>query len=646
MQNQNFESGFESRSRHWPALSLLGMAGTVATIVATPAIGLSEAAPPTQWNFDPAANKLEITVKEGTTPRYFMMAQPARIVVDLPGTSVGAGDTQKSFSGAVREVRISQHQPGVARIVMTISPDVSLAPGQVQLQKVGKADTAQQTRWVVRPLIQSPGKQPAALKPAPIAAPTPAVPSSQLPTVTTGIDLAPPPVVTPVSAGTANPAIVTLGEALPPAPTPEVSAPPVATITPLPSTGPDPEVAVTGPATEIAVPLPQTLTPPAPPVTIARASEPSAAPRDAIVLPDIPSSIAVAPTPATPQVTVPPLGAPPPAINGPASPAASASQEFTRPAPALGTIATPELPASLPLTLNPPESTVSVRVPDLMAATPVSNQASGSTQPSVVVPPLQPAPIVSPAAAPVSPGLPMQAELTGQPQPSVVVPPLQPVAPDSFTPVSNPDPGSVTVPRGPTVVEFGQPLPAAPVTPLAPSAQDNSGLILPAQSLSPDVLLPSGATLSLRYPGEANLPIRTNSAHQEVLLLESEIRDFQGRLVAPVNSPVLGRFETNSGGSRFVTQAIAIRGQNVPLMATSNTLEGSRQVSDNRLVMNSGIGALAGGVVGGLSGSAGWGVVGGAATGAALTYFTSPKPATIQPGQVIQVRLLQDLRQP
>ncbi|MCY7322312.1 MAG: hypothetical protein LH660_11070 [Phormidesmis sp. CAN_BIN36] len=78
------------------------------------------------------------------------------------------------------------------------------------------------------------------------------------------------------------------------------------------------------------------------------------------------------------------------------------------------------------------------------------------------------------------------------------------------------------------------------------------------------------------------------------------------------------------------------------IAAQSEVLSGgARKVSDNRLIRNSGIGALAGAILGGLSGG---NVIGGAAAGAAVTYATAPKSATIQPGQILEVRLTEDFR--
>jgi len=153
-------------------------------------------------------------------------------------------------------------------------------------------------------------------------------------------------------------------------------------------------------------------------------------------------------------------------------------------------------------------------------------------------------------------------------------------------------------------------------------------------------LLPAGTVLSLRYPGTQALPLSAEP-RQEVLLLQSDLRDRSGRLIASEGTEVLGKFETSGGGSRFIAQAILLRGQNVTIAAQSDILGGARKVSNNRLIRNSGIGALAGAVLGGLAGG---NVIGGAAAGAAVTYATAPKSATIQPGQILDVRLTEDFR--
>jgi hypothetical protein len=220
------------------------------------------------------------------------------------------------------------------------------------------------------------------------------------------------------------------------------------------------------------------------------------------------------------------------------------------------------------------------------------------------------------------------------------------------SPVLVPPPENSGTPQAPVpptdshIVDFGQPLPTA--TKVVPYSNNIIGVpnssVFAYRSSATDVLLAAGTTLELRYPGTNPLKLEANRPTQEVLLLQSDIRDTSGRLIAPAGTPVVGRFETTPAGSHFVAQAISLGGRNVPLVAQSDSLGGSRQLSNGNLVRNAGIGVLAGGLIGGLAGgSAGVGVLGGAAAGAATTFFTSPKTATIQPGQAIQVRLSQDL---
>jgi hypothetical protein len=156
-----------------------------------------------------------------------------------------------------------------------------------------------------------------------------------------------------------------------------------------------------------------------------------------------------------------------------------------------------------------------------------------------------------------------------------------------------------------------------------------------------DVILPAGTGLNLRYPGSTPLNLQTGTPQQEVLLVQTDVRDRNGNLIVPQGTVVIGRFETSQAGSRFVTQAISLGGQNRLLVAQSEALAGTRSLSTEKTALYSGAGALAGGLLGRFSG---WGIAGGAIAGAAASYFTAPRPAVIQPDQVLQVQLLEDLR--
>jgi AMIN domain len=112
--------------------------------IAAPAARLED------WRFYPEAFQLEINLSADTTPRHFYLAQPPRMVVDLPDTKLGYVPTQQNYSGAIQRIRVSQLNANVTRIVLDLAPGTYLNPNQVQLQPVSPQNT---TRWVLRPLI-------------------------------------------------------------------------------------------------------------------------------------------------------------------------------------------------------------------------------------------------------------------------------------------------------------------------------------------------------------------------------------------------------------------------------------------------------------------------------------------------------------
>ncbi|MEH2236353.1 AMIN domain-containing protein [Nostoc sp.] len=130
------------------SISLLGFCAAIAletcTTAATPVAKLDN------WRFSPKTQQLEITLSAGTTPRYFYLAQPPRLVVDLPNTKLGKVITQQNYSGAIKSIRVSQLNANATRIVLDLAPGTVFNPKQVQLQPVSRKNP---TRWVLRPVI-------------------------------------------------------------------------------------------------------------------------------------------------------------------------------------------------------------------------------------------------------------------------------------------------------------------------------------------------------------------------------------------------------------------------------------------------------------------------------------------------------------
>ncbi|MBD1857096.1 MULTISPECIES: AMIN domain-containing protein [Leptolyngbya] len=339
-----------------------------------------------------------------------------------------------------------------------------------------------------------------------------------------------------------------------------------------------------------------------------KVAQTSATPANDFGLPPAPPTInpdlpPVTPPPATnsapPAATVPDL---PPAQSTPLPPAAGSGN-----APTGSSLLFPDAPITpraVPQSpgLQLPEVNPSLAIPDSF---PPINAPTNlpSTPPTVTVPQLD----------------------RRSPDPSSIVEPRSTSAPVEDTPV----------PVRQRTIQFGQPLPTL-INQQPPSTPQQISRFANGSSES---LLPVGTKLSLFYPGNEPLKLQGNQSRQDVLILQNEIRDRAGRLLVAPGSAVMGKFETDRNGSRFVTQAVTIQGQNLAFIGKSDTISGNPQVQDHRLIQNSGLGAIAGAVLGGFSGG---NVIGGAALGAGVTYLTASRPATIQPRQLIQIQLTQD----
>ncbi|MGB7084603.1 MAG: AMIN domain-containing protein, partial [Phormidesmis sp.] len=82
-------------NRLLPGLTLVG-----ALLLALPA----EAARLQFWRFDPQANQLIFTTDDSVQPTARLVANPTRLVIDLPGTTLVTPEIQ-SFEGAIQEIR-------------------------------------------------------------------------------------------------------------------------------------------------------------------------------------------------------------------------------------------------------------------------------------------------------------------------------------------------------------------------------------------------------------------------------------------------------------------------------------------------------------------------------------------------------------
>lgn len=526
----------------------IGLLGAMGAIAITSTV--AQAATLSNWSFNPSTDQLEVSLPEGVQPRYFLVAEPARIVLDLPSTQVGAVPTEGSYGGAIQQIRVAQFQPDLARIVLQLSPDTVLAPGQVKLEKIGSVEQGSQ-RWTLRPLVADAA--------APLAStPAPPAPSNEANPVV-------PPTISPAPTSLPRSAASSMPAGLPPA------LPPIASNAPTVAV---PESASLPPVAPRAVSIPI-------PVENAAGAQPTrqstrdrqstraatrAADRQARRAQQEARRVEL---PSTPQSTL--QSAPQPERQQP----------------------TPIAQALPPATFTPP-TTETVNVP--------------AFNPS-------PAPLLSPAPLTVaaSDSIPF-----GQPLPGSTV----------DTPTTQPTPEPTIIPDRPNESPATDPHPLTEI-----SVDSNFNTLIPADT-----------QLNLYYPQEIPLELTSETQDEVVLFLAQNVRDRAGNLLIPVDSQVIGSFESNSDGSRFIARSIRIQGENRLISAESDSLGGKREASSNRVVRTSAAGAVVGlllGLTTGLGALAG--VALGALSGAGSALVSAPQAAIIEPNQVIEVRLLEDL---
>ena len=301
--------------------------------------------------------------------------------------------------------------------------------------------------------------------------------------------------------------------------------------------------------------------------------------------------------------------------------------------------------------INTPETSIEIAIvpPPDSGIVPASTSEAVSTPPpssgspnsiARVNQPLESAPPSSPSPEPHSTSIP-----SVQPDSPPFLAVAPPTAGLSSQPLAVPEPpageGRAPLPPAPNVsvleptIAFGQPLPTAGGKALGETPQPSG----PPPALT-DVVLPAGTLLELRYPGPGPLEIKPDAQVQAVMVLETDLRDPEGRLVVPAGTQMVGRFEPTETGQRWVSEALIIGERQVILSSTSDYLASSPQVSAGTMAMGTGIGALALTV---LTGFTGVGLLGGALLGATTVVGSAPQQVVLQPNDMIEVRVLEEV---
>ncbi|NJN20957.1 MAG: AMIN domain-containing protein [Leptolyngbya sp. RL_3_1] len=107
-------------------------------------------APLNDWQFDPNTQELTVILPDGVTPNYFLLAEPARIVFNLPDTQLGPVLPAQYYSGPIQSIRVSQFDAESARVVVEFAPNTILDPRHAELSSNNLVGG---TQWILRPLV-------------------------------------------------------------------------------------------------------------------------------------------------------------------------------------------------------------------------------------------------------------------------------------------------------------------------------------------------------------------------------------------------------------------------------------------------------------------------------------------------------------
>jgi len=125
----------------------------------------AEAAQVRSWEFETSQNRLSFTTDGDVQPKAQLLSNPTRLVIDLPGTTLGSVTRERSPGGNIREIRWEQADAQTARIVVELADGYTLNPSLVRFRGISASE------WMVQ--LPRPQRTGAAPTPAPRPAPQP-----------------------------------------------------------------------------------------------------------------------------------------------------------------------------------------------------------------------------------------------------------------------------------------------------------------------------------------------------------------------------------------------------------------------------------------------------------------------------------------
>lgn len=150
--------------------------------------------------------------------------------------------------------------------------------------------------------------------------------------------------------------------------------------------------------------------------------------------------------------------------------------------------------------------------------------------------------------------------------------------------------GAVTVPASAQTV---------PSVPPQPTVQPQPPVV------SQDITIPQDTAIIVSFPAPVTVDVGQKKDYPLTLPLASAIKDAQGNVVAPENTPVTIVLKPTDGGAKIVAQSLVINGRIVSIKASSQMIPGTtithKRANDKAVENGSVWGRLTGSTLGFLS---------------------------------------------
>jgi N-acetylmuramoyl-L-alanine amidase len=98
------------------------------------------------WKFNKPLNRIEFVTNEGVQPQAKFVANPARLIIDIPDTTVDKSKQRKksNVTRFIREVRVGQLNRDTARLVVELGSQYTLRASDIKIRSLSP------NRWFVQ----------------------------------------------------------------------------------------------------------------------------------------------------------------------------------------------------------------------------------------------------------------------------------------------------------------------------------------------------------------------------------------------------------------------------------------------------------------------------------------------------------------